>query len=35
MKYNSIEQIIKNNRAWVAQKQAQDSTYFEEMAVGQ
>jgi carbonic anhydrase len=35
MMYNTIEQIIKNNRAWVAQKQAQDSTYFEEMAVGQ
>jgi carbonic anhydrase len=35
MKYNSIEQIIKNNRAWVAQKQAQDRTYFEEMACGQ
>ncbi len=35
MKYNSIEQIIKNNRAWVAQKQAQDNSYFEEMAAGQ
>jgi carbonic anhydrase len=35
MKYNSIEQIIKNNRAWVAQKQTLDSTYFEEMATGQ
>ncbi len=35
MKYNSIEEIIKNNRAWVAQKQAQDRTYFEEMASGQ
>jgi carbonic anhydrase len=35
MKYNSIEQIIKNNRAWVAQKQAQDRSYFEEMASGQ
>lgn len=35
MKYNSIEQIIENNRAWVAQKQAQESTYFEEMAIGQ
>jgi carbonic anhydrase len=35
MKYNSIEQIIKNNRAWVAQKQAQDRTYFEDMAIGQ
>lgn len=35
MKYNSIEQIIKNNRAWAAQKQAQDNTYFEEMAAGQ
>ncbi|NEU76030.1 carbonic anhydrase [Hassallia byssoidea VB512170] len=35
MKYNSIEQIIKNNRAWVAQKQALDNTYFEKMATGQ
>jgi carbonic anhydrase len=35
MIYNSIEQIIKNNQAWVAQKQAQDRSYFEEMASGQ
>lgn len=35
MKYNSIEKILKNNRAWAAQKQAQDPTYFEEMACGQ
>ncbi|MBW4606913.1 MAG: carbonic anhydrase [Hassallia sp. WJT32-NPBG1] len=35
MKYNSIEQILKNNQAWAAQKQAQDRTYFEEMACGQ
>ncbi|MGI8503427.1 MAG: carbonic anhydrase [Hassallia sp.] len=35
MIYNSIEQIIKNNRAWVTQKQAQDTSYFEQMAAGQ
>jgi carbonic anhydrase len=35
MIYNSIEQIIKNNQAWVAQKQAEDRSYFEEMASGQ
>jgi carbonic anhydrase len=35
MIYNSIEQIIKNNQAWVAQKKAEDRSYFEEMASGQ
>ncbi|BAY45989.1 carbonic anhydrase [Scytonema sp. HK-05] len=35
MKYNKIEEIIKNNQAWAAQKVAQDRTYFEELATGQ
>jgi carbonic anhydrase len=35
MIYNTIEQIIKNNQTWVAQKQAEDRSYFEEMATGQ
>ena len=35
MKHNSIEEIIKNNQAWAAQKVAQDRTYFEELATGQ
>ncbi|WP_414584782.1 carbonic anhydrase [Scytonema sp. PCC 10023] len=35
MKYNNIQEIIKNNQAWAAQKVAQDSTYFEQLATGQ
>lgn len=35
MKHYSIEEIIKNNQAWAAQKVAQDPSYFEELATGQ
>jgi carbonic anhydrase len=35
MKHYSIEEIIKNNQAWVAQKVAQNRAYFEELATGQ
>ncbi|NMG08745.1 carbonic anhydrase [Brasilonema sp. UFV-L1] len=35
MKYNSIEQILKNNQAWAAKKVAEDHTYFQELATGQ
>jgi carbonic anhydrase len=35
MKYHSIEDIIKNNQAWVAEKLAEDSTYFDVLASGQ
>lgn len=35
MKYNSIEQLLKNNQSWVAEKLALDPTYFEELSTGQ
>ncbi|NJM73584.1 MAG: carbonic anhydrase [Scytonema sp. RU_4_4] len=35
MRYNSIEEILKNNQAWVAQKLVQDPTYFKKLATGQ
>lgn len=35
MKHYTIAEIFKNNRAWAAQKQAQDYSYFEELASGQ
>lgn len=35
MRHQSIEEILKNNRAWSAQKQAQDSHYFQDLASGQ
>lgn len=35
MKYHSIQEIIKNNQAWVAQELAKDLTYFDELATGQ
>lgn len=35
MKYNSIEQLLKNNQSWVAEKLALDPTYFEELSSGQ
>ena len=35
MKYHTIEDIIKNNQAWVTQKLAEDSTYFDVLASGQ
>lgn len=35
MKYHSIDELLKNNQAWVAEKLALDPTYFEELANGQ
>ncbi len=35
MKYRSIENIIQNNRAWVAQQQQVDPNYFKELSRGQ
>ncbi|MBH8561866.1 carbonic anhydrase [Nostoc sp. CENA67] len=35
MKYNSIEQLLRNNQAWVAEKLAIDPNYFEELSTGQ
>ncbi|MCC5638491.1 carbonic anhydrase [Nostoc sp. CHAB 5844] len=35
MRHQSIEEILRNNRAWAAQKQAQDGHYFQELASGQ
>ncbi|GAA6615806.1 carbonic anhydrase [Scytonema sp. NUACC26] len=35
MKYHSIDELLKNNQAWVAEKLALNSTYFEELAKGQ
>jgi carbonic anhydrase len=35
MRHYNIEEILKNNRDWAARKQAQDRTYFEELANGQ
>ncbi|MBD2595660.1 carbonic anhydrase [Nostoc spongiaeforme FACHB-130] len=32
---HTIEEILRNNRIWAAQKKAQDGTYFEELASGQ
>jgi len=35
MKYNSINQLFKNNQAWVAEKLALNPNYFEELSSGQ
>lgn len=35
MKYQSIEKIIENNRAWAAQQQQADPNYFQNLATGQ
>ncbi|WP_392534381.1 carbonic anhydrase [Nostoc sp. C117] len=35
MKYNSIDELFKNNQAWVAQKLAINPNYFEELSSGQ
>ncbi|MEC4893142.1 MAG: carbonic anhydrase [Oscillatoria sp. PMC 1051.18] len=35
MKYQSIETLLKNNQAWVAEQLALDPHYFEELARGQ
>jgi carbonic anhydrase len=35
MKHYSVEEILKNNQAWAAQKVAQDRTYFEDLVTGQ
>ncbi|BAZ50032.1 carbonic anhydrase [Nostoc sp. NIES-4103] len=35
MKYNSIEQLLRNNQTWVAEKLAIDPNYFEELSTGQ
>ncbi len=35
MKYNSIDELFRNNQAWVAEKLAIQSTYFQELSKGQ
>ncbi|GAB1542332.1 carbonate dehydratase [Scytonema sp. NUACC21] len=35
MKYHSIDELLKNNQAWVAEKLALEPTYFQELARGQ
>ncbi|AVH72474.1 carbonic anhydrase [Nostoc sp. 'Lobaria pulmonaria (5183) cyanobiont'] len=35
MKYNSIDELLRNNQAWVAEKLALDPTYFQELSSGQ
>jgi carbonic anhydrase len=35
MKYNSIDELFRNNQAWVAEKLAINPNYFEELSTGQ
>ncbi|MHC5933253.1 carbonic anhydrase [Nostoc sp.] len=35
MKYNSIDELFRNNQAWVAEKLTLDPTYFQELSNGQ
>ncbi|MBW4632668.1 MAG: carbonic anhydrase [Iphinoe sp. HA4291-MV1] len=35
MKYHTIDELLKNNQAWVAEKLALDPSYFERLASGQ
>lgn len=35
MKYNSIDELLRNNQAWVAEKLAIDPNYFEDLSSGQ
>ncbi|MCC5637764.1 carbonic anhydrase [Nostoc sp. CHAB 5844] len=35
MKYNSIDDLLKNNQTWVAEKLALEPNYFEELSTGQ
>ncbi|MBW4632805.1 MAG: carbonic anhydrase [Iphinoe sp. HA4291-MV1] len=35
MKYNSIDALLKNNQAWVAQKLSLDPNYFDKLSNGQ
>ncbi len=35
MEYNSIDELLRNNQAWVAEKLALDPTYFEKLSSGQ
>jgi hypothetical protein len=35
MKYHKIEELLANNQSWVAEKLAENPTYFEDLARGQ